>query len=100
MPAPDLDDIRQSVLDRMERGERLVKWSIIGAAAVEALLLVVAILLVDWHDRLHKLLFMFFVLSYSIVALGLLALAGHISRGFGNLLAAIESGSGRSDAPR
>lgn len=87
----DLDAVRVSVLDRMEQGDRLVKWATLGAAAVEAGMFAVAFLLVNWTDRLHVLLFVFFVLSYSILALGLVALGGHVSRSAGQIVAAIEA---------
>ena len=93
----DLDDIRQSVLDRMERGDRLVRGAILGAAAVEALLIVSALMLMDWGDRLHRLVFVLSILSYTIVIVGMFALAGHITRGFGQLLGALAEGADRPD---
>lgn len=91
MPAQDLDNIRKSVLDRMERGDRLVKWAIIAAAMVEGLLLVAAIFIADWSNPLHRLVFILSILTYSVVACGLVALAGHISRSVGRVLIALES---------
>jgi hypothetical protein len=91
MPANDLDSIRQGVLDRMERGDRLVKSAIIGAAVVEGLLLGVAVFLADWSNPLHRLVFILSILTYSVVACGLVALAGHISRSVGRVLIALES---------
>ena len=94
MSANDLDNIRQGVLDRMERGDRLVKSAIIGAAVVEGLLLAVAISLADWSNPLHRLVFILSILTYSVVACGLVALAGHVSRSVGRVLIALESLSG------
>jgi hypothetical protein len=91
MPANDLDNIRQGVLDRMERGDRLVKSAIIAAAVVEGLLLAVAVFLADWSNPLHRLVFILSILTYSVVACGLVALAGHISRSVGRVLIAMES---------
>jgi len=91
MPAQDLDNIRKSVLDRMERGDRLVKSAIIAAAVVEGLLLVAAIFIADWSNPLHRLVFILSILTYSVVACGLVALAGHISRSVGRVLIALES---------
>ena len=95
MSAQDLDSIRTSVLDRMERGDRLVKSAIIAAAMVEGLLLVAAIFIADWSNPLHRLVFILSILTYSIVACGLVALAGHISRSVGRVLIALESMSAR-----
>ena len=95
MSANDLDGIRQSVLDRMERGDRLVKGAIIAAAVAEGLLLAVAVFIADWSNPLHRLVFVLSILTYSVIACGLVALAGHISRSVGRVLIALESLSSR-----
>lgn len=92
MPDDPLDRIRDSVLDRMERADRLVRLAIVGAAAVELALFVIAIAMVDWGSRIERLLFLLSVLSYTIVVLGLLALGGHVSRTAGRVLAALDAG--------
>ena len=84
-----LDDVRTSVLDRVERGERATKLAIVAAALVEALMLALALALTDWKDPVQRLLFIFSVLSYSIIALGLFALGGHVTRTVGHLMDAI-----------
>lgn len=91
MSAQDLDSIRRSVLDRMERGDRLVKSAIIAAAMVEGLLLAAAIFIADWSNPLHRLVFILSILTYSVVACGLVALAGHITRSVGRVLIVLES---------
>src|SRR5205814_7098791 len=90
MSAQNLDNIRQGVLDRMERGDRLVKGAIIAAAIAEGLLLAAAIFVADWSNPLHRLVFILSILTYSVIACGLVALAGHISRSVGRLLIALE----------
>jgi hypothetical protein len=87
----DLDLIRQSVLDRMERGDKIVRGALIAAAVIEALLLVAALFIADWHNPLHRLVFILAVLTYSVIGCGLIALAGHISRSVGRVLVALES---------
>ena len=90
MPSPDrLDDVRRSVLDRMEHAERLVRLAVFGAALAELALFAVALTMVDWNDRLERLLFVFSVISYTIIALGLAALGAHVTRSVGRVLAAI-----------
>lgn len=91
MATKDLDSIRESVLDRMERGDRLVKGAIIAAAVVEGLLLAAALFMADWSNPLHRLVFILSILTYSVIACGLIALAGHISRSVGRVLIAMES---------
>ena len=93
MTGPDLERLQASVLDRMERADRLTKAAIIGAALVEAALIAIAIYLVNWSDRLQVLLFVFSILSYTIIALGLVALGAHVTRSVGRVLRALESRS-------
>lgn len=90
MPSSNPDDARAQVLDRMERTDLFIRVVVIAAALVEALLFVVAFMFVDWQDPLHRLLFLFSVLGYMIVALGLMALGGHVSRTVGRLVLALE----------
>ena len=69
-----------NVLDQMERHSNRMKLAILGAAGVEALLMLVALFRMDWNDRTHVLMFIFAVLGYTIVLLGLVALGAHVSR--------------------
>lgn len=93
MTSQNLDNVRQSVLDRMERSDRLMRFALIGAAVVEALLLIVVLRLLDWHDRVDRLLFILFLLNYTVLSLGLVALGGHVSRSIGRVLLAMDSGT-------
>jgi hypothetical protein len=69
-----------NVLDQMERHSNRMKLAIVGAAAVEALLMLVALFKMNWNDSTHILMFVFAVLGYTIVLLGLAALGAHVSR--------------------
>lgn len=91
MPAHRLPDPVSSVLDRVEQHSRNVRLAMIGAAMVEGLLLVLSLALVDWGNRVHVLLFLFSVLTYTIVALGLLALGAHVSRVGARVVAALDA---------
>jgi hypothetical protein len=93
MDDTSLDAVRQTVLDRMERANKVVRLGIIGGALFESALFVVAILLVDWTNRVQMLMFLFAMLSYSIIVLGLIALAGHVSRVGARVLHAVHSSS-------
>jgi hypothetical protein len=86
-----LDRVRESVLDRMENGDRLMRFGLGAAALLELAMVAVCILLVDWSDRDHVLLFVIFLLSYFIFVLGMLALAGHVTRATGRILAVLEA---------
>lgn len=79
------------ILDRMDRQARLGRAALIGAVAVEALLLVLVLLLTDWSDGSQRLLVIIGILGYSIVVLGLAALASHVSRVGTRIVAALES---------
>ena len=93
MTQPNLERIQASVLDRMENAERLMKVAMIGAATIEALLLAIALYLIDWNDRLQILLFVFSILGYTIIVLGMVALGGHVTRSVGRVLAAMDTHS-------
>ncbi len=95
MSTTNLDAIREGVLTRMERADRLVRLAIYAGAAVELALFAIAIYMVDWDSRVEKLLFVFSVLSYTIVVLGIVALAGHVTRSVGRVLAAMDAGEAR-----
>jgi len=86
----DLDGIRDGVLDRLERHNRNVRFAILGAATVEAVLVAIAILKLNFSNRFELVIFMLFVLTYTIVGLGLLALGAHMSRVGDRVLAAVE----------
>ena len=90
-----LDEARGRVLDRMESGQLLINLAIGAAGLLEVGMLAACILLVDWSDRTQVLLFLIFILSYFILVLGMLALAGHVSRSTGRMLAVLEVQQGK-----
>jgi hypothetical protein len=86
-----LDSARESVLDRMETGQKLVRIGMSAAALLELAMLAACILLVDWGEREQVLLFVIFILSYFILVLGMLALAGHVTSATARILAVLEA---------
>jgi hypothetical protein len=78
------------VLVRMDRHAQHVRMAVIAAAVVEGLLLVIALLKIDWKNDTQVLLFVFSVLGYTIVGLGLVALAAHVSRVGARVVAALD----------
>ena len=86
-----LDTIREGVLDRMETGQRLVRFGLAAAALLELAMLAACILLVDWSDRTQVLLFVIFILSYFIIMLGMVTLAAHVTTAAGRILAALDA---------
>jgi hypothetical protein len=84
------DDAREGALAAMERHARNVKLTILGAAALEGLMLIAALRVMDWADRTHLLILVLTVLNYTVVLLGLVALGMHVSRTAQRVLRAME----------
>jgi hypothetical protein len=91
MTEPNLQAIQDSVLDKMEHSARLMRWAILVAALFEAILIGSALLLTDWKDRQQILLFVYFVSSYTIMAMGMVAVGAHMTRCAGRVLAALDT---------
>src|SRR5262245_25896055 len=92
--SPDLDRLRGAALDRIERAERQYRLAIGAAGLLEAAFLVTFVMLADLGNRLHVLLFLASVGTYSIVALGLVVLGAHVNRATQRVLRAIETLAG------
>ena len=86
----NLDQIRGETLTRINRSERNFKLAFCAAAALEALFLVAFLLAADFSNRLHVLLLIATIGSYSIIVLGLVALGEHVNRGVLRVLKAVE----------
>ena len=86
----NLDGVRSEVLARINRSERNFKLAFFAAVAVEGLFLVTFLLAADLSNRMHLLLLIATVGSYSIVVLGLVALGAHMNRGVLRILKAVE----------
>lgn len=71
---PDLDTIRRTTLERIDRAERHYKIAFFGAGLIELSFLVAFLLLADFTQRLHVLLFLSTIATYTIVLIGLVAL--------------------------
>jgi hypothetical protein len=74
----------------MDRQAQRVRLAVYGAAGVEGVLLVVALLAMDWRNETQVLLFVFSILGYTIMALGMVALGAHVSRVGMRVVAALE----------
>lgn len=70
----DLDAIRRNTLERIDRAERHYKLAFFGAALIEAAFLAGFLLLADFSQRLHLLLFISTIATYTIIVVGLVAL--------------------------
>jgi hypothetical protein len=91
----NLDTVRATVMQRIDRAERNYRMAFFGAAALEGVFLAAFLLLADLHNRTHVLLLLGTVMSYSVIVLGLVALGAHVNRGFLRVLQAIDASCGR-----
>lgn len=90
MSDTDLDEVRKEALERIDRSERNFKLAFYAAALFEALFMIVFLLAADFSNRMHVLLFVATVGSYSVVVLGLVALGAYVNRSVLRVLKAIE----------
>jgi hypothetical protein len=88
-----LNGIRADVLARVDRAQRNYRLAFICAAVVELAFLTAFLLLADFHNRLHVLLLISTVTTYSIIILGLFALGAYVTRSVLRVLQAIEARS-------
>jgi hypothetical protein len=77
-------------LEEADRRERTARLVLIGAALLEAFLLGTALLVMDFRDRTHLLILITAVLTYSTLALGMLAIVSRASAANARLLYAIQ----------
>lgn len=87
MTTPSADQV---ALARIDRANRRVTQIIIAAATVEAALLVLVLLNIDFADPLHRLVFLLAMLTYFTLGLAIVALGAHVSRVQERLLTALE----------
>ncbi len=87
---PDIDGVRAAALARIDRAEKNFKLAFFAAVVIESVFVISFLLLADLSNRLHVLLLIATVSSYTIVVLGLVALGAHINRGVLRVLKAIE----------
>ena len=80
-------------LDRIDRAERRYKQAFLAAVAVEAAALPVYLALADFSNRTHVLLLIASVATYTIIAIGLVALGAHVNRNTLRVLRAVEMAS-------
>lgn len=85
----NLDKIRGTVLDKIERSEKNYKFAFFAALMLEAMFLLSFILLMDVSNRLHLLVLIASIGIYSIIGLGLVALGVHVTRNTQMILKAI-----------
>ena len=91
-PNPTID-----AFDRIDRAERRYKQAFFAAVVVEGAMLPGYLLLADLTNRTHVLLLLASVATYTIIAIGLVALGAHVNRNTLRVLRAVELASGRRE---
>ncbi len=81
---------RTNTLEQIEKTERSYNYAFIGAAIIELSFFVGFLLLADFSNRIHLLLFVASVSIYTILAFGLIALGIFVNRNTLRVLRAIE----------
>src|SRR6516165_10060779 len=87
----DLDKVRATALERMERAERSYKIGKVFLITFEATLLACMLLTMDYRDRLHWLLLFTALLVYGIWLGGILTLGSYIRYSTQGILKAIDA---------
>jgi hypothetical protein len=91
-----IDEVRKSALDRIDRSERHYKLTFFGAALIEVFFIGGFLLLADFSNRTHLLLLIATIATYTLLALGLVALGVHVKSNTLRVLNAVEL-MGRAD---
>jgi hypothetical protein len=86
----DRSALLRPALDQADRNDRYARYTLIAAALVEALLLGTTLLVIDFHDRTHRLMFLLAMLTYLTLALGLIALGARVSAANARVLRALQ----------
>ncbi len=88
--------MREDVFRQMERSERFKRMAFYGGALLEAAFLAAFLLLADFSNRTHVLLLLSTVAGYTIVILGLVAVAAQVEKNSLRMLKALEAVAGSS----
>jgi hypothetical protein len=86
----DINKVRAGTLEQIEKTERNYTYAVIGAAMIEVGFFAAFLLLANFSDRVHLLLFIASISIYTILAFGLIALGFFINRNTLRVLRAIE----------
>ena len=99
MATDKTDNSTAEVLERIERAERRYRLAFLAAVMLEGVMLILYLALADFSNRIHVLLLVATVATYSIVGVGLVALGAHVNRNTLRILRAVQlSADSRSSA--
>ena len=94
-PPDDVLPVRRSerlssALAEADRNDRWARLTLLGAALLEAALLGLTILLIDFGNRTHVLMFVLTMLTFMTLALGIVSLGARLSAANARVLKALE----------
>jgi lipopolysaccharide export LptBFGC system permease protein LptF len=87
----NIDKVRKQALNKIEKSERQYKLAFFCACVIETTFVVAFFFLADFSNRMHLLLFISVIATYTIIGMGLFALGAHINKSVGRILQAIET---------
>ncbi len=85
-----LNNIRRTALDQVDRRDKATFWTLVAAGLVEGTGLILYLVLMDFSNRLHWLIFIAACMVYGTLALGLFALSSEVKASVQRILRAIE----------
>lgn len=90
MSESNLNEIRGKALDRVAKSERNLKLGVIGFAILDTAFFIVFLLVMDFSNKLHVLIFMASGGFYMLLLLGLIVLGLQVKRDTQLVLRAID----------
>lgn len=90
MSERNIDRIRKAALNKADKRKRASNWLLVGAATVEGVGLILYLVLMDFSDRLHWLIFIAAGLVYGTLALTMFSQGEETKAAFQRVLRAIE----------
>ena len=99
MESKNLDDIRLRTLQSVDASKKVAVRFLVAAGVFETVVMVAVLVLIDFSNKTHLLIFLTGCLVYGTLAFGLLALKAHIDSAILRVLQAVELSMGEEDAP-
>ena len=85
----ELDTLRKTVLNNIQKYERYFTLSIVSASLVEGGFIIFFLIFANYNDVLHWLIFVSAMATYTIIGIGLFSLGFHINLNAQRILKAV-----------
>ncbi len=99
MTDTNLNGIRKAALDEADGRQKASRWLLVAAATVEGIGLILFLVLMDFSNRLHWLIFIAAALVYGTLALAMFSMGEEMKASFQRVLKAIEELGAREAEP-